>query len=92
MLSALTEVENALIAIQRTSERLQIVNRAVTAAREASTLAFQRYQAGQVDLLNVLDSQRTLLSLEQQQVNTIADQTTAHIQLYRALGGGWSSR
>ncbi len=91
VLTALNEVENALIAIQRTAERLEIVNRAVKAAREAATLAFQRYEAGQVDLLNVLDAQRTLLSLEVQQVNTMADQTTAHVQLYRALGGGWGS-
>jgi NodT family efflux transporter outer membrane factor (OMF) lipoprotein len=92
VLQALSEVENALIAIQHTSERLVIVGRAVVAAREAATLASQRFQAGEVDLLDVLDSQRTLLSLEQQQVTTTADRTSAHVQLYQALGGGWSPR
>ena len=91
ILTALSEVENALIAIQRLAERLTIINRAVTAAREATKLASQQYQAGQVDLLNVLEAQRNLLSLEQQEVNTRADRASAHVQLYRALGGGWSS-
>jgi NodT family efflux transporter outer membrane factor (OMF) lipoprotein len=91
VLTALSEVENALIAIQRTSETLEVVNRAVIAAREAAKLASQRYEAGDVDLLNVLDAQRTLLSLEDQQVTTTGNRASAHIQLYRALGGGWSS-
>ncbi|MEZ0274735.1 MAG: TolC family protein, partial [Roseimicrobium sp.] len=91
VLNALSEVENALIAIQRTSEGLDVVSRAVNAAREATTLASRRYEAGDVDLLDVLDSQRTLLTLEQQQVTTSNDRVSAHIKLYRALGGGWSS-
>jgi outer membrane protein TolC len=42
-------------------------------------------------LLTVLDAQRTLLSVEQQVVSTNADELTAHIQLYKALGGGWTT-
>jgi NodT family efflux transporter outer membrane factor (OMF) lipoprotein len=90
VLTALSEVEDALISVQRNAERLAILDRAVAAAREASTLAGQQYAVGQVDLLTVLETQRTLLSLEEQQVGTTADQTTACIQLYKALGGGWS--
>jgi len=90
VLQALSEVENALIAVSRTSERLQTLNSAVASAREAATLAAQSYEAGQVDLLQVLDTQRTLLSLEEQQTLTVSDRTSAHIQLYKALGGGWS--
>jgi multidrug efflux system outer membrane protein len=92
VLNALTEVENALIAIQRSSETLEVVNRAVTAAREAARLASLRYEAGDVDLLDVLDAQRTLLSLEEQQVTNARNRAAAHVQLYQALGGGWSSR
>ncbi len=90
VLRALSEVENALIAVNRTSERLQTLNGAVAAAKEAATLASQSYEAGQVDLLQVLDTQRTLLSLEEQQTITIGDRASAHIQLYKSLGGGWS--
>ena len=90
VLTALSEVENALVAVQRDAERLEILTRAIAAAREAATLSGLQYEAGQVDLLVSLEAQRTLLSLEQQEVTTTADRTSACIQLYRALGGGWS--
>ena len=91
VLQALSEVENALIAVSRSSERLRTLDGAVTSAKEAATLAAQSYEAGQIDLLQVLDTQRTLLSLEEQQTLTQGDRASAHIQLYKALGGGWSS-
>lgn len=91
VLAALSEVENALVSVQRNTERLAILDTAVTAAREAEHLAELQYQAGQADLLTVLEAQRTLLSVEQQQVTANADRATAHIQLYKALGGGWTN-
>lgn len=90
VLQALSEVEDALIAVSRSSERLRTLDGAVTSAKEAATLAAQSYEAGQIDLLQVLDTQRTLLSLEEQQTLTQGDRASAHIQLYKALGGGWS--
>lgn len=91
VLTSLSEVENALIGIQRTAERLVILEQALKAARQAEELSTQQYEAGLVDLLVVLEAQRTLLSLEDQEVTTRANQASAHIQLYKALGGGWSS-
>src|ERR1035437_6392318 len=90
VLTALTDVENALIALHRNAERLDILTQATAAAREAAMLAWLQYQAGQVDLLVSLEAQRTLLDLQQQAVTTAADRITAYIQLYKALGGGWS--
>jgi NodT family efflux transporter outer membrane factor (OMF) lipoprotein len=90
VLTALSEVENALIAVQRQGERWGILARATAAASEAATLAGLQFQAGQVDLLVSLDAQRTLLDLQQLEVTTAADRITAYIQLYKALGGGWS--
>lgn len=90
VLNAFTEVENALAAVQHYNEQLHILNHALTAAREAAQLSAQQYAAGQVDLLVSLDAQRTLLSFEQQQVTTTAQCATASIQLYKALGGGWT--
>jgi NodT family efflux transporter outer membrane factor (OMF) lipoprotein len=90
VLTALSEVENALIAIRRGEESLATINRATLAAREASQLALLQYKSGQKDILVVLDAQRTELSLEEQLITGSADLTNAHIQLYKALGGGWS--
>lgn len=92
VLTALSEVENALAAVRRTQERLNTLDGAVTSARDAAKLAAQSFEAGQADLLQVLDTQRTLLSLEEQQTLTTGDNASAHVQLYRALGGGWSKQ
>jgi NodT family efflux transporter outer membrane factor (OMF) lipoprotein len=90
ILTALSEVEDSLIACRRGSERLGTLEKATAAAREAAELAQQRYEAGVTDLLTVLDSQRTLLGLEDSLLTVRADVTIAYIQLYKALGGGWS--
>jgi len=92
VLNALSEVEDSLIACRRTAERLETLERATVTARATDLLARQSYEAGQSDFLTVLDSQRTLLSLEETLVSVRADRTIAYIQLYKALGGGWSAQ
>ncbi len=89
VLTALSEVENALVAIRRISERLEVLRKADDAATEASELATRQYEAGQVDLLTVLDVQRTQLSVEESRATTEADHLNAYVQLYKSLGGGW---
>jgi multidrug efflux system outer membrane protein len=90
VLTALSETENALIACRRTAERLATLEKATALAREADALAQQRYQAGEIDFSDVLDTQRSLLGLEDSLLNTRTDRTTSYIRLYQALGGGWS--
>jgi NodT family efflux transporter outer membrane factor (OMF) lipoprotein len=89
VLTALAETENALIACRRSAERLATLEKATRLARETDELARQRYEAGEIDFLEVLDSQRTLLNLEDNLLNTRSDRTTSYIRLYQALGGGW---
>jgi NodT family efflux transporter outer membrane factor (OMF) lipoprotein len=90
ILTALSEVEDSLIACRRTTERLVILEKATAAAREAAELAQQRYQVGVADISTVLDAQRSLLGLEGSLFNVRANRAIAYIQLYKALGGGWS--
>jgi NodT family efflux transporter outer membrane factor (OMF) lipoprotein len=91
VLTALSEVEDSLIACRRSGERLVLLEKATVAAREADLLARQRYQAGEIDFLAVLDAQRALLGLEDNLFTVRTDHTTAYIKLYTALGGGWSA-
>ncbi|MCX6873163.1 MAG: efflux transporter outer membrane subunit [Verrucomicrobia bacterium] len=91
VLTALSETEDALIACRRSAERLASLEKATVSAREADALAQLRYQAGEIDFLDVLDAQRTLLGLEDSLFSTRTDRTTAYIRLYQALGGGWSA-
>lgn len=91
VLTALKEVENALIAIRRSEERSATLHRAVVAAQEASNLAAAQYQAGQANLIVVLQAQQTLLAVKEQEAATQASLASAEVQLYQALGGGWQT-
>lgn len=91
VLNALGEVEDALSAIDKRNQQLATLQNATNAAQKATELAQLQYEAGEVDLLTVMDAQRTELSLEQSLTTTQAQALSAHIQLYKALGGGWDT-
>lgn len=90
VLSALREVESALAAVRHTQARNRILDDAVAAARNAATYATQRYRSGIVDFQAVLDTQRTLLSVEDARASSQAEASAAVVRLYKALGGGWT--
>ena len=90
VLTALQDVENALVAFARSRERGEALTRAAEAARAATKLARQRYGAGLIDFQSVIDTERTVLSVEDTLASTNADEVLALIRLYKALGGGWS--
>jgi multidrug efflux system outer membrane protein len=90
VLTALGDVENALVELDNTRQRREQLSRAAAAARQTLDIARQRYTAGLADFQSVLDSQRTVLSLEDQLVSSTGDFSTTLIRLYKALGGGWT--
>lgn len=85
------EVEDALIAYRKAREALVEQAAAVRASREALSIAEFRYTSGLTSYLDVLDTQRTLLSAEIAESRTLLVQLVAVVQLYRALGGGWDT-
>lgn len=89
VLTALEDVENALVALAKTRERAAALARGVGSARNAAQLARQRYAAGLIDFQTVLDTERTVLTIEESLTTAEANGTIAAIQLYKALGGGW---
>lgn len=91
VLGALSETERALASFRASQERLAALEVAAEVAAEAAELADQRYEAGLVDLLSVLDTERTLFNLEEQRTLAQGDLLKAFSNLYRALGGGWES-
>jgi NodT family efflux transporter outer membrane factor (OMF) lipoprotein len=90
VLAALEDVENALVALANGVQRTAALSKAAEAARNAALLARQRYAGGLIDFLTVLDTQRTQLAIEDSLAATQAESVAALIQLYKALGGGWS--
>jgi multidrug efflux system outer membrane protein len=87
---AFREVEDALVAHRKTREvRLQ-QEALVAASRRALELADLRYRNGLSTYLDVLDAQRQLFQAELALAGTRRDQLVAVVQVYKALGGGWS--
>jgi NodT family efflux transporter outer membrane factor (OMF) lipoprotein len=89
VLRAVEEVENALVSYSEEQNRRKSLKNAAEAAGQAVALAENKYAAGLTDFSNVLDSQRTLLSLQDQLAVSQGKVITNLITLYKALGGGW---
>jgi multidrug efflux system outer membrane protein len=89
VLSALEEVENALVAYVEEQHRRDDLRKAMEAAGKAVDLAQHKYRAGLTDFSNVLEAQRSLLSFEDQLAQSDGTVTSNLVRLYKALGGGW---
>ncbi len=89
ILVAFKEVEDGLIAVQKTRERRDAQEQQVKALQSASNFATQRYQGGRANYLDVLTAQRNLFDAELSLAKTRRGQLVSMVQLYKALGGGW---
>jgi outer membrane protein, multidrug efflux system len=88
---AFREVEDALVARRRVRETLVARRKAVESSREALRVAEFRYTSGLTSYLAVLETQRTFFAAEIAESRTLLAELVAVVQLYRALGGGWSN-
>jgi outer membrane protein, multidrug efflux system len=89
VLTALQEVENALIASAKEEEHRKTLARAVASNEKAVRLATKLYTMGLTDFLNVLSAQRSLYFSEDALVQSSGAVSTYMVALYKALGGGW---
>lgn len=89
VLSALEDVENALVGLANGRRRQAMLRDAARAAGDAARLASQQYQAGLIDFQSVLSTQRSLLAIQDSLKSGEADTAAALVRLYKALGGGW---
>ncbi len=90
-LTAYTEVENALAAVRYLSRQEEALNIATQEALESRRLAEQRYNTGLTDLITVLEAQRRAYDAESQLLRIRRQKLDARIDLYLALGGGFSA-
>jgi len=90
VLGAVQDVEDALVAFAKEQVRRKSLADAASAAEQAANMSRALYGAGLKDFLNVLDSQRSVLTLQNQLAQSDATITANLIRLYKALGGGWS--
>jgi len=89
VISAFSNVEDALVATQQTAEQYRRQQDAVAKARRAYEITEIQLHAGTVNVLTVLNTQTTLFSAEDALVQVRFAHLQALVQLFNALGGGW---
>lgn len=89
VLTALQDVESALQSAKAAREREVALTEAEQSALISLQLAEIRYRAGAVDFQTLLDTQRSVLTVQDSRASASAARSTAAIQLFKALGGGW---
>jgi NodT family efflux transporter outer membrane factor (OMF) lipoprotein len=88
---ALEDVENALAAVGNQRQRAEMLASASASAEAALGRAQSLYNRGQIDLLPLLDAQRTRLTVRVSANDSQTQLLLDSVQLYKALGGGWQA-
>jgi multidrug efflux system outer membrane protein len=88
--TAFREVEDSLAEQSLAREKLDAQFKQVNALRNYRDLAVLRYENGYSSYLEVLDAERNLFSIELDYIQTRGSLFHALINLYKAMGGGWT--
>ena len=91
VLMAVQEVETAMSAYKNSVKQLVFLRELVNQGQLTLDLSIDLYKNGLVDFQTVLDAQRQSLSYQNSLVETRAASAKAIVNLYQALGGGWSN-
>ena len=91
IINGFADVEKNLSSITRLDQQRQWQSEELQQAQTAFQIAESRYQAGAEDLLTVLETQRTLYTAQDLNVQLRLSRLQASIALYKALGGGWKT-
>jgi len=89
VLTAFSNVENALVAARQTADQRERQRDAVVKARRAYQFAQAQMSAGTVNILTVLNTENALFSAQDVLVQVQYSHLQALIDLFTALGGGW---
>lgn len=90
VLGAFGDVEDKLSSLSAVRSQTEALDEAVVSARRSAELADKRYRAGEDSYLTLIDTQRSLLSIERQAVQLRGAWAASTVGLIRALGGSWA--
>ena len=90
-LVALRDTETALIRYAKDLDRVSDLTRARDQSAKAQLAAEQRFRAGYVSSLDLLDAERTLAAAETAEAQAQAQVADDQITLFLSLGGGWEN-
>lgn len=89
VLNAFKEVNDALIAHQKTLEIFKVQQERVETLGEYFHLATLRYEEGETDYLTFLDAERQYFNSQLECAKAQGDSFIALIDIYKSLGGAW---
>ncbi len=89
VVSAFSNVEDALVALQQTALQRERQEEAVAKARRAYEITQLQLHAGVINILTVLNTETALFTAEDALVQVQYAHMAALISLFNALGGGW---
>ncbi len=89
VISAFTDVDQALIAVRETALTERLQRDVVNSSRRAFNLSDQQLRAGTVNLITLLQVEQTLFQAEDALAQARLARLQAIVSLYQALGGGW---
>jgi outer membrane protein, multidrug efflux system len=92
VIQSFADVDNALVAIRETTNRLRLQREVLAASQRAFQLSEQQLRAGTADIVTVLNTQLTLFQAEDSLSQAQLARLLAIVSLYQALGGGWEPR
>ena len=90
VLSAFSDVEKALIALQKFTLQERLQGQVVASSRTAFEVAEKQLRGGTVNLITVLQTEQTLFTAENTLVQVRLSKLMAASSLFQALGGGWT--
>ena len=89
VLTALADVENALVAVQQSRKQEVLQQEAVNASRRAYEISEERLRAGTIDLVTLLAVQQNLFQAQENLLQSRLARLQAALSLIQALGGGF---
>ncbi len=90
VLSAFSDVEKALVALQQFTRQEKLQIEVVTNSQKAFDVAETQLRGGTVNLITVLQTQQTLFTAQNTLVQVRLTKLQAASSLFQALGGGWT--
>jgi outer membrane protein, multidrug efflux system len=92
LLTALREVEDALVDLKGLARSRSALEKALSSARDTERIAQERFDKGLSSFLEVVEAGRTVLRVQLVLAQTDAQQRITLAALAKALGGGWSGK
>ncbi|MDE5786777.1 MAG: TolC family protein, partial [Duncaniella sp.] len=92
VMTAVREADAAMSDFHFTLATMDLDKKVYDESAEAFSLSLDQYKSGLISLTPIVDAQLNMISYSNALIQQQGNALVALIDLYKALGGGWSSR